>query len=55
MSNALTPQSQFVATLKLTSDWHIGLGAGRPGEVDRLVQRDHDGLPFIPAKTLTGI
>ena len=55
MSNALTPQSQFLATLKLTSDWHIGLGAGRPGEVDRLVQRDHDGLPFIPAKTLTGI
>lgn len=55
MNTALEPQSQFVATLKLTSDWHIGMGAGRPGEIDRLIQRDGDGLPFIPAKTLTGI
>ena len=48
-------RSTFIATLKLTSDWHIGLGAGRPGEIDRLIQRDAQGLPFVPAKTLTGI
>lgn len=43
--------------LKITmlSDWHIGTGAGRPGSVDKLVARDKDGFPFIPAKTLNGI
>jgi CRISPR-associated protein Csx10 len=37
------------------SDWHIGTGAGVSGSVDRLVARDQDGLPFVPAKTMTGI
>ncbi|MEL6354335.1 MAG: RAMP superfamily CRISPR-associated protein [Cyanobacteria bacterium J06627_28] len=48
-------KNSFTATLKMDSDWHIGIGAGRPGEIDRLIQRDTDGLPFVPAKTLTGI
>lgn len=39
----------------MLSDWHIGSGTGRPGEVDRLVLRDDNGLPYVPAKTLTGI
>ncbi|NJR61347.1 MAG: hypothetical protein HC769_22440 [Cyanobacteria bacterium CRU_2_1] len=39
----------------MLNDWHIGSGTGRPGDVDRLIQRDADGLPYIPAKTLTGI
>ncbi|TVQ16293.1 MAG: hypothetical protein EA367_20525 [Leptolyngbya sp. DLM2.Bin15] len=38
----------------MSSDWHVGAGAGR-GEIDRVVQRDTDDLPYIPAKTLTGI
>ncbi|NMF84118.1 hypothetical protein E1H13_12320 [Nodosilinea sp. P-1105] len=38
----------------MESDWHVGAGAGR-GEIDRVVQRDTDDLPYIPAKTLTGI
>lgn len=38
------------------SDWHIGEGSGQPGHIDRLVRRDpRDGLPYVPAKTLTGI
>lgn len=41
--------------IKLTGDWHIGSGAGIPGDIDSLVQKDKDGLPYIPAKTLTGI
>lgn len=52
---ALTPKSFFTVTIKMLSDWHIGSGAGRTGDVDRLVQRDKDDLPYIPAKTLTGI
>lgn len=47
--------SSFTIQLQMNSDWHIGSGAGRPGDVDRLVRRDENDLPFIPAKTLTGI
>lgn len=45
----------FTARLVMESDWHVGTGAGRSGGVDRLVARDPDGLPYVPAKTLTGI
>ena len=38
------------------SDWHVGEGAGGAGYIDRIVRRHpQDGLPFVPAKTLTGI
>ncbi len=39
----------------MLSDWHISSGAGRPGDVDRLVRRDEDGLPYVPGRTLVGI
>jgi CRISPR-associated protein Csx10 len=39
----------------MLSDWIVGTGEGRVGDVDATVRRDYDGLPFIPAKTLTGI
>ncbi|MBI5757696.1 MAG: hypothetical protein HZA46_04180, partial [Planctomycetales bacterium] len=45
----------FTFRLKMLSDWHVGSGTGRPGSVDRLVLRDADGLPYVPAKTLTGM
>ncbi|MEA5619868.1 RAMP superfamily CRISPR-associated protein [Cronbergia sp. UHCC 0137] len=45
----------LIIKIKLTSDWHIGSGAGIPGDIDSLVQKDQYGLPYIPAKTLTGI
>ncbi|WP_216349364.1 RAMP superfamily CRISPR-associated protein [[Limnothrix rosea] IAM M-220] len=49
------PQNlSFTIQIKMTSDWHVGSGNGY-GEVDSAVQRDHDNLPYIPAKTLTGI
>lgn len=41
--------------LTMLSDWHVGTGAGRPGSIDRLVARDDDGLPYVPAKSLTGV
>jgi CRISPR-associated protein Csx10 len=41
--------------IALVTDWHVGTGAGRPGELDRLVARDADDLPYIPAKTLIGV
>ncbi|MGP4109722.1 RAMP superfamily CRISPR-associated protein [Streptomyces sp. 4N509B] len=41
--------------LHMVSDWHVGTGGGDHGHVDRLVQRDQDGLPHVPAKTLVGV
>ncbi len=49
--------------VEFTSDWHVGTGAGRSGDVDRLIARetvrvddsDPVEVPFLPAKTLTGI
>lgn len=46
---------QFRIRLTMESDWHVGSGMGRPGNIDRLIVRDADDLPFVPAKTLHGI
>ncbi|HET6382576.1 MAG TPA: RAMP superfamily CRISPR-associated protein, partial [Armatimonadota bacterium] len=52
MAETLVPLS---LTLSMESDWHVGLGAGRRGDADRLIRRDQDGLPYVPARTLLGI
>ncbi|GAA2162040.1 RAMP superfamily CRISPR-associated protein [Actinomadura napierensis] len=41
--------------LRMLSDWHIGTGTAAHGHIDRRVQRDSYGLPFVPAKTLIGV
>jgi len=46
---------RFKLHIHMESDWHLGSGMGIPGSVDRLVQRDETGLPFIPAKSLRGV
>ncbi|MCX7700244.1 MAG: RAMP superfamily CRISPR-associated protein [Gemmataceae bacterium] len=46
---------RFRVRLTMESDWHVGSGMGRPGNIDRLIARDADDLPFVPAKTLRGI
>lgn len=45
----------FAVHVHMLSDWIVGTGEGRVGDVDATVRRDGDGLPFVPAKTLTGI
>ncbi|MBI1390130.1 MAG: hypothetical protein GC154_16940 [bacterium] len=45
----------FTLQVTMLSDWHVGSGMGRPGDVNRLVVRDADDLPYIPAKTLRGV
>jgi len=39
----------------MLSDWHIGTGSGGHGQIDRSIARDENQLPYIPAKTLTGL
>ncbi len=55
VSGQLSLPESFNVRLRMKSDWHVGSGAGRPGNVDSLIARDAGDLPFIPAKTLTGI
>lgn len=47
--------NSFKIKMTMLSDWHIGTGAGIPGSTDRLISRDADGFPQIPAKTIVGI
>lgn len=42
-------------TIEMISDWHCGSGNERRGDMDRLVARDADGLPYIPGKTIKGV
>lgn len=46
---------KFTVRFTMKSDWHIGTGTGRPGNIDRLIARDAQGFPLIPAKSVTGI
>lgn len=41
-------------TVTFTSDWHIGSGTARHDSLDRIVQRDQNGMPYAPGKTLRG-
>ena len=47
--------ASFKIRLEMLSDWHVGTGTGIPGNIDALLARDHEGFPFVPAKTIVGI
>ena len=42
-------------TLEFFSDWHCGSGLAAGADVDLLVVKDKDGLPFVPGKTIKGL
>lgn len=42
-------------SVETLTDWSVGAGHGQPGGADRLVARDHDGLPYVPARSLRGL
>ena len=37
------------------TDWHCGSGLAAGADVDALVVKDKDGLPFVPGKTMKGL
>lgn len=39
----------------ILSYWHAGSGQGRSAASDALVQKDRDGLPFLPGRTVKGL
>jgi CRISPR-associated protein Csx10 len=46
---------RFTLGVTMLTDWHVGTGGGRHGAIDRLIERDEEGLPFLPATTVRGI
>ncbi|MFD7659214.1 RAMP superfamily CRISPR-associated protein, partial [Actinosynnema sp. NPDC059797] len=41
--------------VRTLSDWRVGTGRGVPGDLDAVVRRDGDGLPYLPGTSLTGV
>ena len=41
--------------IKFHSDWHCGSGLASGADVDALVVKDSNGLPYIPGKTIKGL
>jgi CRISPR/Cas system CSM-associated protein Csm3 (group 7 of RAMP superfamily) len=41
--------------IEFFSDWHCGSGLAAGADVDALVVKDKNGLPFIPGKTIKGL
>lgn len=41
--------------IEFFSSWHCGSGLSAGADVDALVVRDRDGLPYVPGKTVKGL
>ena len=41
--------------IEMLSDWHVGSGLDAGVEVDALVLKDENGIPYIPGKTIKGL
>ena len=41
--------------IEFFTDWHCGSGLAAGADVDALVVKDNDGLPFVPGKTVKGL
>lgn len=42
-------------TIKFYSEWHCGSGLAAGADLDALVVKDSEGLPFVPGKTIKGL
>lgn len=41
--------------IEFHTDWHCGSGLAAGADVDALVVKDENGLPFVPGKTMKGL
>ena len=46
---------QINYTIRFYSEWHCGSGLGAGADVDALVVKDRQHLPFVPGKTIKGL
>lgn len=42
-------------TIQFFDDWHCGSGLAAGADIDTLVIKDKDNLPFVPGKTVKGL
>ena len=42
-------------TITFYSNWHCGSGQAAGADVDELVVKDRDGLPYVPGRTIKGL
>lgn len=42
-------------SIEFHTDWHCGSGLAAGADVDALVVKDKNGMPFIPGKTMKGL
>lgn len=47
--------NKIIYRIKFFSNWHTGTGLSAGASADLLVNKDEEGLPFIPGKTLKGL
>lgn len=45
----------FPFQIEFTGYWHAGTGEAGAGDLDAVIIRDADGLPFLPGKSLKGL
>ena len=41
--------------IEFHTDWHCGSGLAAGADVDALVVKDENGMPFVPGKTIKGL
>ena len=46
---------QIKYTIRFYSEWHCGSGLGAGADVDALVVKDRQNMPFVPGKTIKGL
>lgn len=56
-TDTLNPSKVYTVTyrLKFYSEWHCGSGLGAGADVDALVVKDKNKLPYVPGKTMKGL
>ncbi len=47
--------NQYILKIQFFSPWHCGSGLSAGADVDSLVIKDPQGLPFVPGKTIKGL
>ena len=46
---------KIILTIEMHNYWHCGSGLAAGADMDALVIKDKDGLPYIPGKTIKGL
>lgn len=48
-------EQNITYTISFFSQWHCGSGLSAGADVDELVIKDKNGMPFVPGKTIKGL